>query len=198
MKPKYVHVEGGGIVRLYAAIPYPFKGVRRFDLLTAQEQAVAGLLPLVDVTPYQDPALMVEEQKEPSYTVFKDRVEMVRAWVPILLANAKAARLRWISERLEAILAAGVEFGGHTWDVGPAYRSALTSVVVAANIAGAVPLNFTWRNSNDVAVPLTLPQLVALHQAMVTFLYNTHRIAGLRRDAVRAATSTAEVKDVPE
>ena len=74
----YAIVRGGGIERYLVDLPFSFNGVMRLRSLTAGQQAAHGIIPVVDLTPPFDPQTWRLANKQPSFTLFPDRVEITR------------------------------------------------------------------------------------------------------------------------
>lgn len=79
----FAHVKDGGIVHYLHELPFTFNGVTRFRSLTPEQQAAAGILPVVDQTPALDADAERLANAPLSVTVYPDRVEILRAVRPL-------------------------------------------------------------------------------------------------------------------
>lgn len=84
----YAVVRGGGVERYLAELPFSFNGVMRFRNLSVKEQALHGVLPVVDLTPpFDETRRLANEQ--PSFTIFSDHVEITRPTEPVDVLSAE-------------------------------------------------------------------------------------------------------------
>ena len=79
----FAYIEQGALVRFLVEIPPTFKGVSHVRSLSAAEQAALGILPVVDLTPPFNPETVRLAKAHPVFTIFADRVELVRPTEPI-------------------------------------------------------------------------------------------------------------------
>jgi hypothetical protein len=117
-----------------------------------------------------------------------------------LLAMAQAARCAWIDTQREAEIAAGIQIpvAGvvHPFQTAPASRANLAAVVAAVAGGMALPAGFSWRDSDNVDVPMDAPTLNALGAAVVAHAWQCHQQARALKAAVAAAADVAAVNAV--
>lgn len=99
---------------------------------------------------------------------------------PIALADKLAA----IEQQLLAAVAADIEMDGHVFQADERSRTLLASTATFVAGGGALPAGFGWRDRNNVLVPMTGAQVVALHRAIVERNYAAHLAAWQAKDAL--------------
>lgn len=113
----------------------------------------------------------------------------------ILTIARIAARARIDSARAGAI-AGGVQWGGRTWDSDDSSRANLTGAVAAFSAGVPVPAGFVWRTRDNVDVPMTLVDLVALAAAMLDHVNAQYARSWLLKSEIDAAQDVASVEAV--
>lgn len=107
-------------------------------------------------------------------------------------AEALAAAERWLSDTL----AAGFEFGGHTWQADDRAQSiALGTIVMAQSDQTVFPRE--WRNkANDMILFPTLAEFGPFVGAMKNFVDQTYAAVFARKGAIRSAITLQELEEV--
>jgi len=112
------------------------------------------------------------------------------------LEDAKARRKRELNqERLQQI-EGGLEWNGHTWDTDRQSRENLTAMVAYLNSGNPLPDGFTWRDADNVDVPLTKDEVIQFGAAMVQFANSVYKRSWAAKAAVDKATAPDEINTV--
>ena len=110
------------------------------------------------------------------------------------LAQAKADKIKLINAERDLNIAAGVMYDGKQYQTDEASIADLAQATQMATINNAS--NVQWLTEDNTVVTLTLVKLKALANAVFTLKTTEIYAARLRKDAVNAATTVAQVKGI--
>jgi hypothetical protein len=110
------------------------------------------------------------------------------------LAQAKAAKIAQINAERDVNIAAGVTYDGNEYQTDEASIADLAQATQMATINNASSVQ--WLTEDNTVVTLTFVKLKALANAVFTLKTTEIYAARLRKDAVNAATTIAQVKGV--
>jgi hypothetical protein len=112
---------------------------------------------------------------------------------PERLAAAKAIQTARINQRREREIESGFTYGGHNWNSDD--RSQLALIMRAVTIVAGTPLpsGFSWRDADNVDVPMTAAEFRSLVTELVTYAYYCFMAARALKEQVKGATTVSEV-----
>jgi hypothetical protein len=119
-----------------------------------------------------------------------------QASAQLSLDQYKELRLTLINRFREKVLAAGVNYNGHTFDSDNVSVSRLTAVSNLALAGGSLPAGFVWRSADNVDVPFTATDVFSLLGAMIARANAVFSTSWAKKQAVMAATTKAGVDAV--
>ena len=112
------------------------------------------------------------------------------------LSEVKAEKIAQIEAAYSTAMQQDVSYMGTTFQTDTASQDILTKTLVTLNATGSVPAAFWWRDANNNNVAMSLAELNGLAGAMLNQGWAAFQTRVARKDAVTAATSTAEVDAV--
>ena len=115
---------------------------------------------------------------------------------PKPLSEVKAEKIAQIEAAYIVAMQQPVTYMGTTFQADAASQDILTKTLVTLNATGSVPAAFWWRDANNNNVAMSLAELNGLAGAMLNQGWAAFQTRVARKDAVTAATSTAEVDAV--
>jgi len=110
------------------------------------------------------------------------------------LAQAKSAKIAQINAERDLNIAAGVMYDGKEYQTDEASIADLSQATQMATINNASSVQ--WLTEDNTIVTLTLVKLKALANAVFTLKTTEIYAARVRKDAVNAATTIAQVKGI--
>ena len=107
------------------------------------------------------------------------------------LAQAKAAKIKLINAERDMNISAGVTYDGNEYQTDEASIADLAQATQMATINNASSVD--WLTKSNTVVTLTLVKLKALANVVFTLKTTEIYAARVRKDAVNAATTLAQV-----
>jgi hypothetical protein len=98
-----------------------------------------------------------------------------------------------VNQYREQILSNGVVYNGNTFDSDVVSVSRLTTVSNLVLAGVSLPEGFVWRSKNNVDVPFTGADVVALLGAMVMTANSVYATSWAKKQEINAATTKAEL-----
>jgi hypothetical protein len=110
------------------------------------------------------------------------------------LAQAKSDKIKLINAERDLNIAAGVTYDGNEYQTDEASIADLAQATQMATINNASSVD--WLTKDNTVVTLTLVKLKALANAVFTLKTTEIYAARVRKDAVNAATTVAQVEGI--
>jgi len=110
------------------------------------------------------------------------------------LAQAKSAKIKQINAERDMNISAGVTYDGNEYQTDEASIADLAQATQMATINNASSVQ--WLTKDNTVVTLTLVKLKALANVVFTLKTTEIYAARVRKDAVNAATTVAQVEAV--
>lgn len=107
---------------------------------------------------------------------------------------AKAAKHDQIERERDAACYANVSVNGHTWQADTRSQQLLASSILLAQAGAYTP--DVWRDANNVDVPVTLTDLVAIAGIMALQTQAAYAMSWTRKQALSEATTIEGVEGV--
>ena len=123
-----------------------------------------------------------------------DNIKSGDAVIAEQLAQAKSAKIAQINAERDLNIAAGVMYDGKEYQTDEASIADLSQATQMATINNASSVQ--WLTEDNTIVTLTLVKLKALANAVFTLKTTEIYAARVRKDAVNAATTIAQVKGI--
>jgi hypothetical protein len=117
---------------------------------------------------------------------------------PLTLGHAQATKLTQIEAAFIADAALPIAYMGTTFQADKDSRDLMAQAIIGLQavvaVGGTVPANFTWWDSNNVAVPMTLLQLQGLFATGLATFNSKFANKQVKKAAVREASTVANVQ----
>ena len=114
------------------------------------------------------------------------------SWEVVSLEALKQRRNDEINAKKAEVLSGGFLHAERRWDGDDKAQNNINSSLLAANI-GILPEGFFWTDYDNVDVPVTSAELIALGQAMMAFNFGAHAKARSLKQTIDQSTSFEEV-----
>lgn len=111
-----------------------------------------------------------------------------------VLSRAKESKHRQIERARDVACLADITALGHTWQADARSQQMLASAILLAQAGVYTPS--VWRDADNVDVPVTLQQLVALAGTMAAQTQAAYATSWARKVALNMATTVADVESV--
>lgn len=185
------HVE---VVTYYENLRGSFKflngqTVGNIECLTNEELSNHVIYPVVDNKPEFDARYQYLIQGNAAIV----NNQVIRQWdvVEYDIGALKDKRIAEVNKHRDLIIDGGVEFNGSIFDSDAVARANINATASSIGLGEVLPEGFSWRNANNIDVPMDADLFKAFAMAVFSHVYAAHMTARNHKDTINAM-DTAE------